>query len=172
MLFLMLSGTIIGIFGFVLDSNYSLDGCITYGMYIALTVMSLYTIQKFDTQKLRSEFYNWAKAILIASVYAVAFCYIMGFRSAYGTQETIVSLDIWYFACILIPGFFYIKERVSCLLAIILMVPLYLFSSGGKSVMILAVVLCFFAYSFKISSSLGNKFKDLSKLSILKSSRF
>ena len=147
MKFLLVSGSILGTIGFITDSNYSIDGCITYGMYIALVVMSLYTLLKFDSIELKSVFFSWGKAVLIASVYSVAILFALGFRSAYSTQETIVSTDMWYYASILIPGFFVIKERLHCLLAITLLVPLNLFSAGGKTILILGIVLLFFAYN-------------------------
>ena len=147
MLFLMLSGILLGLFGFLFDSNYSLEGGITYGMYITLTVMSLYTLLKFDCLCLRKSFYDWSKAVLIGSVYAVAVCFFLGFRSAYSTQTTILSNDMWYYAPILLPGFFVIRERLYCIIAIILLIPLSLFSSGGKTLIILGVALLFFGYN-------------------------
>lgn len=154
LLIMAISGFTIGLLGFILDSHYSMEGILNYGVYITIVLINMYALILNYSDRLTKRFYDDVLPLLVASVYSSAFAYfILHISTTYGGLSNIIlKADLSYYASILLLAYSFVSKKIRILFPFLVFLILTYNTSGGKEIIILGLVVVFF-----IIGILGNR---------------
>lgn len=167
MLFLLITGLLIGLLGFVIDDNYSFKSLIKYSVYIFIVVVTILAFIKNDSKHLRKTVKIVIyPSIVAACIAAVIGYYCFGIETAFGTKlgGIILYPDICFFGPILLIGLLTQKYSPLMLIGLLCYLLVLISAGGGKFIMafIGAVIICMY---FAVSS--GNIIKKSYRFPLL-----
>lgn len=148
LLILALLGYSIGLFGFLVDSHYSMEGVLNYGVYIFVVLINMYALLLNYKESLVKLFYENTIPLLAASVYASAIAYyLLHISTSYGGLDNLIlKADLLYYAAILLLSFFAVQKKISVVIPSLLLLIMSFNSSGGKDIIIIGFAAVFFIF--------------------------
>lgn len=155
MLFLAITGFLLGGYGFLFLEHYEISAMLVYGTYIFIVVLNMKILINNNNPFLLSLFYKNLPPIIGASILATAFSYyILGISSAYGVLDMVLQPDLVYFGIIFLLGFYKSEYKKYVLIVSILYILMNLFSATGHNIIIIAIGLLYFLYHTYFSREL------------------
>lgn len=147
MLFLAITGFLLGGYGFLFLEHYEISAVLVYGTYIFIVVLNMKILINNNNPFLLSLFYKNLPPIIGASILATAFSYyVLGISSAYGVLDMVLQPDLVYFGIIFLMGFYKSEYKKYVLIVSILYILMNLFSATGHNIIIIAIGLLYFLY--------------------------
>lgn len=146
LLFLFLTGNVIGLIGFIIDSGYSWAGFRQYNVYMIITIIVLWCFLLNYSKDFSRKCYRLVFPLIAGSILsALASFFFFGFSTSYGAYEDIIlQPDILYYGIVLLLSFFFIKEKGLVLLLSLTYIFINLSSPSGKSIIFIALGLITF----------------------------
>lgn len=148
LLILDIIGNFLGLFGFAILSGYSLDGFISYNVYIQITIIVMYCLVKNNSHELMKLFYDLVIPLFVGSILATMLSFLLwDVTTTYGAYEDIIlQPDILYFGVLLLLSLFWTRYKGLVLLAFLFYVIINISSPSGKSLLFVFIGLVFFVY--------------------------
>lgn len=147
MLFLAITGFLLGAYGFLFRKHYEISAVLLYGTYIFILLLNMKLLINNNNPFLLSLFYKNLPPIIGASILATAFSYyVLGISSAYGVLDMVLQPDLVYFGIIFLMGFYKSKYKKYVLIVSIMYILINLFSATGHNIVIIAIGLFYFLY--------------------------
>jgi hypothetical protein len=143
--FLVITGTILGLIG-VVFSDYSIEYFINYFYYSSVVTFFLIIFRKSFNINLYKIFEKNLYFLLISSSLVSGLLMILNFTSIYGGVKTIPINSLFIF----LPFLFLKNERINQsakVIALISFLSVTLFSTGGKGVIFLLIIIFFIIYN-------------------------
>lgn len=167
LLFIAVTGDIIGILGITLSQHYSIDAFISYNVYIWIVILTLDTILKNNHIYLIKTIYRISIPLLCGAIIASMTGMFLGISTNYGGHDDLpMTLDIFYYCPLLILSILYVKRHIPLILSCIavLFILVFLGASGGKSVFIIAISLVYLGFRvFTINNNISHIDKQIYK---------
>lgn len=154
-LFLAVSGFVLGLIGFVFLGNYDFSSFLLYGTYIFMVYVNMRLLMNFCSKELLDMFYKNLPPIMGAGILATAAAYyVFGLASSYGVLNMILQPDIVYFGVLFFMGFYKSPYKKYVLIVSILYILMNLTSATGHNIIIIAIGLMYFLYYTYFSKDL------------------
>lgn len=147
LLFLAISGDVIGILGFCFKSGYYLPDFIKYNIYIWMSIILLYDILVFVNNEMIRRIYFVSAPMLCGAIIASVLGYFCGVRTTYGILEIPLMSDVCYFGFLTLFALFYSKRhKIFIVIAIMGYFYLNMLAMTGKAVIMVAIALIYIIY--------------------------
>lgn len=147
MLYLAISGNIIGLAGFFFSSGYSFSEYIKLNIYIGMTIITLITVFKTANQQLISLYSHSSVPLICGAIIGTIMGLMAGITTTYGGVVIPMTPDVIYFAPIIIFALFMTKGHVRTLsISSILYIFLLSKTMGGKTVFLIVFTGIYLSY--------------------------
>ena len=146
-LFLCGGATFIGLFGLLINPNYSFASFIDYGIYAFVVVTSLYIVLKVANSSFIQDAYHITLICIMSGIVASFLCYITGsVVSHYSVYDIAYTSDVMMLALALVIGIPYVKQKFLLWFSLLVFGILLAVSLGGKGVIGVAFSVIALAY--------------------------
>lgn len=165
MIYLTASGVVIGIGGFLLDSNYGLSAFLDNCIYMFIVLSSMYILLNIlDDKTVRSAYYISLIAIMVGPIVSALGFLVLHVTSSYGMYDIIVNVDIVFFSVLLVYGVLYVKQKGLLLISLIAFFYVAIASIGGKAVFGIAFCLISLTYLLVFDKETKREYPKASRL--------
>lgn len=146
LLFLFISGNIIGIFGFIIDQNHSWFGFRQYNVYMIITIIVLLCFLLNYSPDFAKRCYRLVFPLFTGTIISTLISFFFfGFTTSYGAYgDIILQPDILYYGIVLLLSFCFVKEKGLILLLSLTYIMINFSSPSGKSIIFIALGLAAF----------------------------
>lgn len=167
-LYLGITGDVIGILGFCLKSGYYLPDFIKYNIYIWITYFTLHSLSHFADKTIIRQIYISSVPLISGGIISCTFGYLLGIGTSYGGLEIPYISDICYFGPILILAFVFNKDnRFLVLVSLGCYSFLMVFAMSGKMVFMILLALIYVAYRIFFDKDLKKRIKYIIPIRII-----
>lgn len=164
MLYLAISGIIVGFGGLLLNPYYSFMAMMDNCIYMFVLLSSMYILlHMMDEGTVKSAYYICLIVIMVGPVVGALGYSFLHITSSYGMYDIVVNIESAYFGALLIYGLLYVRQKTFLYFSIIAFLYVSFFSIGGKS--IFGIAFCFMSLAYILI------FDKETKLNYPKSSR-
>lgn len=166
-LYFIIVGTLVGLIGFVLDSDYKFKYLIDSLLYVIVAFLYVDVFTKLYTEQYSKQFAISTICMLAASsISTVVTYYLFGVSAEYSVEESFINNPIYFMTPCLIIGLFQMRDmklKIVAALAIVFYVASAIIMSRGATylTMFVAILLLIYLVYFKKSDN-----KSLRRLKI------
>lgn len=147
MLYLAITGFLIGVGGFIVDPYYGMEGMVDNCIYMFVLLSCMYILlHMIDQETVKAAYYVGLIAIMVGPIVSALGFLVLHITSSYGMYDIIVNVDVVYFSALLIFGLLYVHQKKLLIISFGAYLYVAIAAIGGKS--IFGIAFCFLTLFF------------------------